>query len=129
MHRRGNALLVVLAIQALISANSFSLQLSSRPINNFVRTKETFICGLKAQGQESSGKSLDNARDSCDSSSRKAFLAKSFVTSGTALISFADYARADGPEAVKDASKDILSMKTTAGTMTFEFWPEVTTVF
>ncbi len=88
------------------------------------RTKEAVICQLRAQGQES-GKSLHSERDI---SSRKAFIAKSALTTGSALISFADYARADGPEAVKDANKDILVMKTTAGTMTFEFWPEVSSV-
>ncbi len=119
---RGQMLLVLLAIQALISVHSFSLQLSSRPRHQVFRAKEAVFCQLKAQGQES-GKSLQNEHDI---SSRKAFIAKSALATGSTLLSFADYARADGPEAVKEASKDILVMKTTAGTMTFEFWPEVT---
>jgi hypothetical protein len=122
---RGNLLFVVLAVQALISVHSFSPQLSLRPRHHVARTKEAVSCQLKAEGQES-GKLMQNERDI---SSRKAFIAKSALTTGSALISFADYARADGPEAVKDVNKDILVMKTTAGTMTFEFWPEVMTTF
>jgi hypothetical protein len=66
------------------------------------------------------GKSID---ETGFDNSRKAFLSKSVLATGAAFISLTDKSFAE--EAVKEANKETLIMKTTAGTMTFEFWPEV----
>ena len=85
-----------------------------------VRKNPVLRCEMNLPKGDDAKSALDVGFDS----SRKAFLSKTMLSSGAALLSFTQKSYADSGVA-QEANKETLIMKTTAGTMTFEFWPEV----
>lgn len=109
---------ILCTVQAFVVVQTFSPCLKFPIINTLSRTNRVLGCHMNAPLEH--GKSPSSERDS-----RKAFLSKSLLTTSAALIAYSEKSYAEGSESVKEANKETLIMKTTAGTMTFEFWPEV----